>query len=329
MAQIPTDIQEGIKKLSEAVEVPTKSLIQRLKEIIDTDETIKTMEKDDFKIRYAWALLYREHSVGGKTTDFILTPICSPRVREITLKGDKTFVGDLSAIVQKIEKDESGKIIYKPHQYASGTFWRQGAKNLIGLAVGKTYKTSLITKENGWGVTISSDRAGFVPVDQKMPVFKEFYDAEIKPRNVQITIGEMDLNKSDNSTDIKVIQATVIESDVGEKEGREYGRYVIMDDSLVGSGSNFAVFVDPKDAIWLQGSILLFGGTIDIDDKGAVRWNNQFIIPTELAMKKEYVVKPVSEKMEEVDISLDAPKEQTNVAPKKEESKDDEINFEV
>jgi hypothetical protein len=133
----------------------------------------------------------------------------------------------------------------------------------------------------------------------------------------------MDLNKSDNGTDIKVVQATVIESDVGEKEGKEYGRYVIMDDSLVGSGSNFAIFVAPKDVVWLQGSIILFGGTIDIDKEGAVRWNNQFILPTELAIKKEFTVKPVSEKMESVDIG-DEPKTES----KKEEKKDD-VNFEI
>jgi len=327
MATIPADIQEGIKKLSEAVEVPTKSLVMRLKEIVDTDDTIKTMEQDDFKIRYAWALLYREYSMTGKAVDFYLTPISCPRVREITLKGDKTFVGDVTALVQKIEKAvEGAERVLGPVTYASGTFWRQGAKNLSGLMKGKVYKTALIAKENKWGITISSDRAGFAEVEHKMPDFKEFYSKEIEPKSVQITIGEMDLNKSDNGTDIKVVQATVIESDVGEKEGKEYGRYVIMDDSLVGSGSNFAVFVAPKDVVWLQGSILLFGGTIDIDKEGAVRWNNQFILPTDLAIKKEFTVKPVSEKEEAVDLDAET-KEEPKKAVKQEKKED--VDFEI
>jgi len=323
MAQIPPDIQEGIKKLGEAVEVPTKSLVMRLKEIVETDDTIKTMEQDDFKIRYAWALLYREYSMAGKAIDFYFSPVSCPRVREITLKGDKTFVGDVTALVQKIEKSvEGAERVLGPVTYASGTFWRQGAKNLSGLMKGRVYKTALIAKENKWGITISSDRAGFAEVEHKMPDFKEFYNKEIESKNVQITIGEMDLNKSDNGTDIKVVQATVIESDVGEKDGKEYGRYIIMDDSLVGSGSNFAIFVAPKDVVWLQGSIIIFGGTIDIDKEGAVRWNNQFILPTDLAIKKDLIVKPVSEKMEEVDVG------EVKTEAKKEEKKED-VDFEI
>jgi len=322
MATVPSDIQEGIKKLSEAVDIPVKSLMERLKEIIQTDETIQTMEKDDFKIRYAWALLYREHSMRGKTTDCYIMPICWTRVREIKMKGEKTSVGDMSALIQKIEKDEDGKPVVGDVQYASGTFWRDGAKHLAGLETGKVYKSSLIITENSWGSTITSDRAGFAPVEHKMSEFKEFYEKEIKPKDINITIGEMDLNKSETTTDIRVIEATVIESEVGETaDKREYGRYTIMDDSVI--GSNFAIFVSPEDVKWSQGSILIFGGIIDIDDKtGAVRWTNHFILPTELAMPKEIVVKPVkAEKMEEVDLSEP---EETPEDEQKEESKEEE-----
>jgi len=325
MATVPSDIQEGIKKLSDAVEIPVKSLMERLKEIISTDETIQTMEKDDFKIRYAWALLYREHSMRGKTTDCYIMPICSTRVREIKMKGEKTSVGDMTALVQKIEKDEDGNPQIGDVMYASGTFWRDGAKHLEALEPGKVYKSSLIINDNSWGVSITSDRAGFAPVEHKMPSFKEFYEKEIKPKDISITIGEMDLNKSETTTDIRVVEATVIESEVGETaDKREYGRYTVMDDSVI--GSNFAIFVSPEDVKWSQGSILKFGGTIDIDDKtGAVRWSNQFILPTDLALPKEIVVKPVtSEKLEEVDISEPEPKPETPVEEQPKEEKPEE-----
>ena len=332
MATVPPDIQEGIKKLSEAVEIPVKSLMDRLKEILSTDESIQTMEKDDFKIRFAWAKLYQEHSSRGKTTDCYIMPICWPRVREIQQKkrNERTFVGDLSALIQKIEKDEEGNVQEGEVQYVSGTFWREGAKNLENLVPGKVYKTSLIMTDNSWGVTITSDRAGFVPVTHKMMDLKDFYEKEIKPRSVNITIGEMDLNKSETKTDIRTIEATVVEAEVGETaDNREFGRYSIMDDSII--GGNFTVFVSPKDIKWAQGSKLIFGGTIDIDDKtGNPRWNNQFILPTDIAMPKEIVIKPVKEKIESVDISEPEPEEETEEEPPKDNvSDDDEEDFEV
>ena len=134
---------------------------------------------------------------------------------------------------------------------------------------------------------------------------KEFYKKEIEPTDINITLGEMDLNKSETSTDIKVLTGTVIEAEVAEStDGHQYGRYNIMDESNV--GENFAIFVAPEDVCWMQGSVLKFGGTISIDEKtGKVRWNNQFIIPTPIAMPKEISIKPVTEKKETVDIDLD------------------------
>lgn len=322
MATIPEDIQERIKRLSEVTEIPIESLMARLKEIITTDETALTMEDVDFKIRFACAMLVREHSMTGKATDCILQPITNPRVREITIKGEKTTVGDLTALIQILKKDEAGVVTKDDVKYASGTFWRDGAKNLENLEVGKRYKTALRITENDWGATITSDRSGFVEVKDKMGTFEEFYKKEIESGDVTITIGEMDLNKSETTTDIKVIIATVIESDVGESaDGREYGRYNIMDDSVI--GSNFAIFVDPKDVCWMQGSVLKFGGTISIDNKtGQVRWNNQFILPTELSMPKELEIKPVTEKQETVDISEEKPGPETEL--KKQPKADDD-----
>jgi len=328
MAQIPEDIKEGIKKLAEVTELPTKSLLARLKEIIDTDENIQAMEKEDFKIRFAWAKLYSENSSAGKTTDFLIMPISSPRARKIKLKGDDTYVGDLSAFVRKLEKDDDGKVKKGDFMYASGTFWREGAKNLNNVEKGKVYKTALITKDNSWGIGISSDRAGFLPSEEKFPSIKELYDKLIAEKNINITIGEMDLNKSEDTTDIRVIEATVIEATVGESDdGNEYGRYVVMDDSIM--GNNFVIFVDAKDVDWSQGSILKFGGTIDINDEtGVIRWRNHFIIPTDLAMPKQLEVKPVSVKQETVDITEEPPREEKKKETKKEEKEEVDLDKE-
>jgi hypothetical protein len=299
MAKVPKDIQEGITKLSEVANVPVESLMKRLKEIIQTDETIQSMENEDFKIRYAWTILYREFSLSGKTEEFKLTPLSKPRSREAKVKGDLTWVGDMAALVKKVSKDENGKIIEGDWKYAAGTFWRDGAKNIEKLVVGKLYQTQLIATENAWGLSITSDRAGFIELKEKVPSIEEFYNTEIKPKNLSISIGEMDLNKSEYNTNIKVFEATVIDAVIGEKDGREYGRYLVMDNSTI--GSNFAVFVSPDDVVWEQGSILIFGGTISIDDKsGQIRWNNHFIMPTELSMKREMIVKKTAP--EEVDL---------------------------
>lgn len=338
MAQIPTDIQEGIKKISESTKIPVKALVDRIRDIMQTNETIKVMEKEEHKIRFAFALLYRENSMAGKTTECFIRPICYPRVREITIKGEKTPVGELAAIVQRVEKDTEGNASLGEAIYGFGTFWRDGANNLKKIELGKVYKSALIVKENKWGIGISSDRAVFMESDQKIPSFKEFYESQIKPKNIRITIGEMDLNASEDNTDIREVEATVIEADVNEKEGREYGRYVIMDESTMEKMGNQVIFVHPKDVIWSQGSILRFGGQIGIDaDTGAVRWTNQYILPTDIAIPREIVVKPVKGRQEEVDVGMKKEEPEMSLdmnekkAPEKPKPKADDmdVNFAI
>lgn len=327
MAKVPKDIQDGIKQLSEKISIPIGSLVERLKEIKETDETIQSMEKDDFKIRYAWAILYREHSLGGKSDDFYIMPICKPRANERNIKGEMTFVGDMAALVQSIETDENDKVSLGSVQYAAGTFWRLGAKNIADLEIRQVYKASLVATENSWGITITSDRTGFAKVKHKFPAFEEFYEKEIEPKLDVIDIKDLDLNVSETTTDVKIIEATVVDSVVAEKDGRTYGRYLIMDNSVM--GANYAIFVAPEDVIWEQGSVLKFGGTIDIDKKTSQpRWKNHFIIPTELALKKEATV--INIKAEEVEINLDTDDEvKEEVETKKPEAKKKEEKTET
>ena len=68
MATVPEDIQEGLKKLSKAVDVPVKSLFARMKEIMEDVKGMGDTEKDKgFKIRVAWGALCNEFSSRGKT----------------------------------------------------------------------------------------------------------------------------------------------------------------------------------------------------------------------------------------------------------------------
>jgi|GEM_PF-2814810 len=307
MAKIPDDIKAGMKQLSEVTKIPTKDLLAQLKEFINTDENIIAMgdneEAKEFKIRYAWALLYRQHSMTGNAVDYCIRVINSPNPRKIKVKGDDTYVGDLVALARPITKNDSGKEELGDVQYAAGTFWRDGAKNLGNLERNKVYRTKVIVKDNAWGINITSDRAMFTETDDKIPEFKKFYEKEIHPNleSLVITINSMDLHESENNTDIRILEATVIESEVGESSstGREFGRYAVMDSSVV--GGSYTIFVSPEEVEWAQGSIIRFGGTVSVNqDTGDIRWNNHFTVPTKFAMPKKITVKSVGK--EEVDV---------------------------
>jgi len=326
MATIPQDIQASMKKLSESKKVPIKELVGRLKQIMDTDENIQTMEKDDFKIRYAWAILYREHALTGNAVECYFSPVCHADPREIEIKGEKTFVGDITGLVQKIEKDEDGNITTGEWNYAHGTFWRDGAKNLKNLSTDKVYKCAITIKENSWGYTISGDKTTFSPTEEKVPPFSKFYEEEIKPRDIVIGLGEADLNKSETPTDIKVVEVTVMDAQVGERDGREFGRYAIMDDSI--SGSTVTVFVDPRDVKYELGSRVLMGMDISFKKDETPRYNIQFQLPTDMSAPKTFEEKQASEnKQEEIDIDLD--EEEPQESEEKEEKSSDEVAFEV
>jgi len=304
MASIPDDVKQNILKLAEAREEDPKDLIARLKEIINEDETVQTMKNAEHKIRFAWAKLYSEYSLSGDVKPFFIRPIANPRPRKVEIKGEPTWVGDLVCIAQLIGKGEDGKQKLGEPIYCAGTLWRDAAKNTRKIEAGKVYKAMLQIKENSWGASVSGNKTVFTEVSDghTLPEFKKFYEEEIEPQGKMITIGEMDLNKGESDTDIKVMEAMVVEAEVGESaSGNEFGRFTIMDDSII--GGNYTIFVSPEDVIWAQGSTLIFGGKIDInDDTGEVRWNNHFILPTEMAMSRELQIKSVQEK-DTVDIS--------------------------
>jgi len=296
---IPKDIQDNLKKLSNVSKVPLKSLVDRLKKIMETDENIKAMQKEEFKIRFAYAALAKEMTTTGN--EYLIMPICYPQVREMTIKGENTHVGNIAGLVQEITKGEDGEQL-GPIQYASGTLWREAAKNMEGLEVGKVYKASFLPKDNSWGLTISSNNTGFIGVDQKMKGFEEFFKEEIEPQAPYVTLADIDLNESEFNTDIKLVRATIMEAEVEERDdGSEYGYYDLADDTIVGRKLQ-RVFLHTKDVKYMQGSIVILGGIIQKDKKDVFRWNHQFQVPTDVAEKKEFKVKPVTATKESVSL---------------------------
>jgi len=334
--KVPEDIQEAIKNLGKAVDVPVKNLVAELKEIIETDEEIQAMEKDSFKIRVAWAKLYRRHTVSGNESEFYVMPALYPSPVEITTKkGEKMWLCEFSAMVQKISKDDDGKTVVEDPVYGAGTFFRDGAKGLQGLEKGKVYKASLIFEETDNGYAISSDRASFSEAKHEMPMtFNEFFEKEIESQNREITLGDMDLNKSKKPTDIRVVTVTAFDYDIGKSgTGKEFGYYDFMDNSIM--GSNFRMFFHPKDIDWEKGSLLKVGIRIDFDSNNELRTSPHFIIPTDMSEKRELNIKPVGAP-KEVDTSEpeDEPEQEEKEEPKEEPKKeskdeDEDVSFEI
>ena len=62
MYKISEDIQEAMLLLSKKSRKSIFVLIDRLYDIIETDETIKTLGDIEHKVRYGWALLYKENN---------------------------------------------------------------------------------------------------------------------------------------------------------------------------------------------------------------------------------------------------------------------------
>lgn len=307
MGKIPPDQIEKLEALSKATNKPMKELVARIKEILATDPAIQTMEKEDFKIRYAVAGLYKEHATGGNDCYITLTRI--PRLRDNNIKGVMTTVGEAYALVQKITRDDGGNTKVGEVKYGAGTFWRDGAKNIAKCIPGKVYKTSLKITDAKWGIEITSDRCTFTEVaDHKMPTIQQFYDTEIKPKIRKIGIAEFDLNKSAYKTEIRIIEATVSDAQVGEKDGKEWGKYVIYDDTIMEKIGNITFWFDPKEINWMQGSLLVFGGHISerVDkktSKALVEFNPHFVLPAGPNLAEPF--KPIAKAKNKEEIDLD------------------------
>lgn len=326
MAKLPDDVNENLKRLSEEVDVPMKELVKKMGNIIKTDEQIQGMKEREHKIRFAFAVLYREYSMTGGTTDVYMMPVSTPQSRAIKMKGENSYVGNVQALIKRIPSDDDDEVdVEDKWEYGAGTFWREGAKEAEEtMERGKIYEAKLRLDESDWGVEISADKGPFKEIeledDEMPPSIEEFYEEEIADRDIEINIGEIDINESEGDTDIRMFEGTVVDATIGERaDGSTYGRYDIMDYSIV--GSQLAVFCHPADIVWAQGSVLNFIGTIRIGKDKTHRWQNHFVIPKSGIPKDVEIPEP---EKETVDIDADDENEEKEVEDEVKEDKKEE-----
>jgi len=318
---IPDDIKVSLQSLAKGAKVDANILLQELKQIMQTDEIIKTMPEEavEQKIRFAWALLCRKYTVSG-TTQIYIRPTTKPRVRQ-TKKGK--FVGDLIALVKTIDKDESGNPIISDTKLGVGTLWEKAAENMKGLDPKKVYKTDLFVSDASAtvgntkveGYELGSNNTTFVETtDTTFPTNEEFYKSYFEPKekDLKVSLGELDLNLAaeNNVMDIRIVTGFVL--DVGEGQtakAGEYGRYTITDDSLLGGGpkgmpGSESIFVHPEETIYEKSSTLKFVVSIEFDKPNErCRLTSYMLVPTTVAMKRKIQPKPVAQ--QSVEVSLD------------------------
>ena len=296
MAQIPEDIKAGIEALSKKKAVPIKDLLGRLKEIIEEDENLKAMENDNFKIRVAWAALYKEFS-SAQGQECLITLLLHSSPRYIRIKDENTAVCDVSALVKPLKNEKGEPIEYQSKdegwEYAAGTLWREAAVRVGELDVGKVYSTKVILsttygekgkkrKERKWGLGIIAGNATFTATKEKTPDFKKFYEDSIEDSHEIMMLSDADMNESGCDTDIRIVRIQIMDENVGERDdGTEYAYYDIMDNSIAGETRRF--FIDKRDYKYMQGSVLLAGVTVrntaKENDEPVFRLNPQWFIP--------------------------------------------------
>jgi len=315
---IPEDIKSALTSLAKGAKQDVGTLVQELKQIIQTDETVKQMPEDaiEHKMRFAFALLARRYTATGAIPVYI-RPTMKPRVL-ISKKGK--FYGDLVALVRVIDKDKAGNPVIHEAKLGAGTLFGKSAENMKALDTHKVYKADMyitdasatINNTKIEGYELGGNDIMFAEIaDIPMPTNVEFYDNYLKPKekDLKVSLTELDMNigAEDNVLDIRMITGMVLESRDGTspKMG-EYGLYELSDASILESGikgENLTLFVHPSEADYEKGSYLTT--IIQLEKWGeGIRANGYMIIPMENARKKVIQPKPVSAQ-QSVDVNLD------------------------
>lgn len=295
MSNIPEDIKKGIKSLSERTKIPAKDIVKELKQIISSDETIQTIKSEEQKVRFGWALIARRYLSNRKTVDMYIRPANYPRPRKVKTKGESKYNSNFVCIARIIdeETDKPGK-----PQLAAGTLWEKAAENTMHLSPKKVYKTSLVITEEDKGLVIGGNDATFTEEKSvKIPSAKVYYKKVIQPKEDELIIdlADMKINDGENAIDYRVIEATVMNHQVGiNTNNEEYGNYELTDNSLIRdeeSEGRFTVWVHPKEVNAEKGSRIKIVGVVNYDKNNKIaRWTHFFIVPTEDAspiIKKE------------------------------------------
>jgi len=293
---IPDDLKARLKKLAEASKTSPKALMERLKEILDTNEKIAVMKHAEFKIRFAVATLLKERVSTGRTTDFYFKPTLHMNFR--TIKSDSKYVGDIAGMVRKIETEEDGTLVEGDVEYGAGTIWREGARQLEKLDPSKVYKGAFIAEKNSWGWNLGGNNPAFVEVEGiEFPTIEEFYKKEIEPMGQDVVLADMDMDQSTNATDVKILTATILDGDINERpDHSEYGFYDLSDNSLISTEKGVLgqrIFIDPRDVKLETGCDVKVGVKIEMR-KDKIQLSAQFIIPIGEVQEKIFTPKAES-----------------------------------
>lgn len=329
MGLIPDDIKSGLQNLAKASKTDVKILVGELREIIGSDETIKAMppEQEEFKIRYAWALLCRRHTASGQVAQVYIKALSKPRYNKT--KAGKGRL-DLFVMVRRTTKDENENVVIGEIELGAGTLWEKAAEAAQKISKDKVYKVSLTTREvkaqvnNSLieGLELNANDATFVETTETtFPTNEDFYKSYIEPKekDIKIDLDEMDLHNRTNRIDIRVMKAMIIDHRVGVSAvtNREFGQYVVTDDSMLGGGDegkpgSYTFWIDPEDVEMEKGVTMKYVGTVNYDKaNNKIRWDYFFGIPVGTAVKRKVEPKPVEKPTESVD--PDALDEEENV----------------
>jgi len=330
MGVIPDDIKSGLQNLAKASKKDVKILVNELKEIIASDETIKAMppEQEEFKIRYAWAVLCRRHTASGQTSQVYIKALSKPRYGKT--KAGKGRL-DLFAMVKRVTKDADENDIIGEVELGAGTLWEKAAEAAQKISKDKVYKVSLKTIEAKsqvsetliTGLELSANDAVFVETTETtFPSNKEFYTSFIEPKekDIKIDLDELDLHRKTSRIDIRVFKAMIVDYRVGVSavSNREYGQYIVTDDSLLGGGlmgedkenekpgkpGDFMFYLDPADVEMEKGVVMKYVGTVNYNkNKDKDGWDFFFAIPVGTAVKRKIETKPVEKETEDVDLN--------------------------
>ena len=326
MAKLPEDITKNMKSLAERNKVDVKVLLDELKTEMSENEKIQAMpssndEEKEFKMRFAWATVLARYLRGGTISCYI-SPLAYPNTRSFTSQGKERSIGNLSAMVKKIDTDDSGEEILGDAEYGYGTFWDDAVKSLEKLIPGKVYKASIkatftsvnINTIKFEGYQLGGNDVSFTEVDSvTFPTKHEFYDTIFKPHeaDLSISLGDMDLNDSENNgLNLRIITASIFDVDSGlNKNNEPFGRYTVTDDSLISSDeseSSVTIFVHPNEATQERGSVIKLIGNSRYDKKNNIyRWTNHFVMETKVGQKR--VIEKKSTETESIDMDdLDA-----------------------
>lgn len=320
MAKLPEDITKNMKGLAERNKIDVKVLLEELKTEMSENEKIQAMpdstdEEKEFKMRFAWATVMSRYLRGGTISCYI-SPLAYPRTRTFVSQGKERAIGNLCAMVKKIETDDSGNETLSDAEYGYGTFWDEASKPLEKLIPGKVYKASIkatytsasINSIKFEGFELGGNDVSFTKVDDiEFPSKQDFYNSIFKEHetDLSISLGDMDINDSNNNPmNLRVITATVFDVDSGVNKNNEpFGRYTVTDDSLICDNegeSSVTLFVHPDEAIQERGSVIKLIGTVRYDKKNDIyRWTNHFIVETKIGQKR------VIEKKQDTTESMD------------------------